>query len=93
LLLLTDSSLNLGNADLVKIALEVYLKLKDNFPWLVLLSEIEFATNYKPGVTSKEIGRAREKCPVCDGFVNFIDHSLFGVCDDGHVWGKILDFL
>lgn len=88
LLLLTDYSLILGDKDLVKEALNTYLILQDKFTWLILYDEIEYAKNYDPKEPGQIVLRAREKCPVCEGYVSFIDNTLFAQCNAGHFWGK-----
>lgn len=86
--MIADSSLNLGDANLLKDALKLYLLLQEVFPWLLLHDEIEYARNYDAANSEPASIKAREKCPVCDEYVNIVENTLFAQCDTGHFWGK-----
>ncbi|GAN07502.1 hypothetical protein MAM1_0163d06999 [Mucor ambiguus] len=88
LLLLADFALDLRDEALIKQALITFVRIQDQFPQAYdLLTEIAFATSFT--ATSAAIDKkARNKCPVCEANVHFIDGASnpLAQCEAGHFW-------
>jgi hypothetical protein len=86
LLLLSDFALSLGDEVLIKQALSIYVRLQDKCSQNVnLYTEIAYATSFTRG-TAPIDKKARDKCPVCDKFVNLLDSGSLAQCELGHFW-------
>lgn len=86
LLLLSDFALSLGDEALVKQALSIYVRLRDKCPQNEdLYAEIAYATSFTRESAPID-KKARDKCPVCDKFVNLLDGGSLAQCESGHFW-------
>ncbi|KAK4514715.1 Tlg2-vesicle protein [Mucor velutinosus] len=88
LLLLADLALSLRDEALIKQALITFVRIQDKFPQAGdLLSEIAFATSFTTSSAAID-KKARNKCPVCEANVYFIDGASnpLAQCEAGHFW-------